>query len=140
MATAYVAVDPQDAENGALTVLNGSHALGRLDHWTKGDQQGADLERVALARERYAELRLNLAPGDVVFFDALLLHTSPGNFSPRRRAALGFAFTRSDNEQFRKEAALISSTPVALDGLAQQCGSALLWSKPKRKSAVNLSA
>ena len=103
MATAYVAVDAQDAQNGALTVLNGSHALGRLDHWTKGDQQGADLERVALARERYAELQLNLAPGDVVFFDALLLHTSPGNFSPRRRAALGFAFTRSDNEQFRKE-------------------------------------
>ena len=67
MATAYVAVDAQDAENGALTVLNGSsYALGRLDHWTKGDQQGADLERVALARERYAELQLNLAPGDAV--------------------------------------------------------------------------
>ena len=82
MATAYVAVDAQDAENGALTVLNGSHALGRLDHWTKGDQQGADLERVALARERYAELQLNLAPGDVVFFDEAVVRLS---FAPLLR-------------------------------------------------------
>ena len=42
-----------------------------------------------------------------------------------------------DDDGQRALLALISSTPVALDGLAQQCGSALLWSKPKRKSAVN---
>ena len=49
MATAYFAIDAQTSENGALTVLNGSHSLGRVDHWTRGDQQGADLERVEIA-------------------------------------------------------------------------------------------
>ena len=96
MATAYVAVDAQDAQNGAQRQPR-ARPPRPLD---EGRPAG---RRLALARERYAELQLNLAPGDVVFFDALLLHTSPGNFSPRRRAALGFAFTRSDNEQFRKE-------------------------------------
>ena len=99
MATAYFAIDRQTAENGALTVLNGSHELGRIDHWTKGDQQGADVQRVMLARARYTEVQLSLAPGDVVFFDSLLLHNSPGNFSPRRRMSFASAFTRSDNEQ-----------------------------------------
>eukprot|EP00316_Scyphosphaera_apsteinii_P002110 CAMPEP_0119331772 /NCGR_PEP_ID=MMETSP1333-20130426/81358_1 /TAXON_ID=418940 /ORGANISM="Scyphosphaera apsteinii, Strain RCC1455" /LENGTH=287 /DNA_ID=CAMNT_0007341451 /DNA_START=200 /DNA_END=1063 /DNA_ORIENTATION=- len=102
LATVYFAIDKQTAENGALAVLNGSHELGRIDHWTKGDQQGADLERVALARARYAELQLELAPGDAVFFDSLLLHTSPGNFSPLRRMAFASAFTVVDNEQFRR--------------------------------------
>ena len=101
MLTAYFAVDAQTQENGALTVLNGSHAVGRIDHWTKGDQQGADLERVKLVKDRFPEISLQLDPGDAVFFDALLMHTSPGNFSPRRRMAFASAFTRADNTQFK---------------------------------------
>jgi|EP01047_Picozoa_sp_COSAG01_P091049 hypothetical protein len=35
MLTCYLAVDAQSAslQNGALKLLRGSHAMGRLDHW-----------------------------------------------------------------------------------------------------------
>mmetsp|Transcript_32379 Transcript_32379/g.64584 ORF Transcript_32379/g.64584 Transcript_32379/m.64584 type:complete len:155 (-) Transcript_32379:120-584(-) len=107
MATAYFAIDEQTAENGALTVLRGSQVLGRIEHWTKGDQQGADLERVEQSIARFKTVTLELQPGDVVFFDALLMHQSPGNFSPRRRMAFASAYTRKDNVQFKQNEAYI---------------------------------
>ena len=35
-----------ELNNGALQLLKGSHALGRIDHWTLGDQQGLWRETV----------------------------------------------------------------------------------------------
>ena len=101
MATAWFAVDPSTRENGCLKVLKGSHTLGRLEHWAKGDQQGADEERVALALERFDEVYCEMEAGDVCFFHALALHSSEGNFSKQRRLAFASAFTRADNVQFK---------------------------------------
>ena len=101
MATCFLAVDHCTTENGCLKVLRGSHKLGRVDHWSRGDQQGADLERVQLATERYEEVQCELAPGDAVFFSALTLHSSQGNHSDKRRLALASCFTLADNVQFR---------------------------------------
>ena len=41
-----IAVDKATQENGCLQVLKGSHKMGRVDHALKGDQAGADMERV----------------------------------------------------------------------------------------------
>jgi hypothetical protein len=68
---------------------------------SKGDQQGADLERVEMARKRYEEVTVDLAPGDAVFFSCLTLHASPGNFSERRRLAFASCFTAATNVQYR---------------------------------------
>ena len=72
-----------------------------MDHWSKGDQQGADLERVALAKEKYEEVSVDLQPGDCVFFSSLVLHSSPGNHSKQRRLALASCYTLETNQQFR---------------------------------------
>jgi len=101
LATAYFAIDNCTKANGCLKMLCGSHELGRLDHWSKGDQQGADLERVELARKRYEEVFCEMSPGDCCFFGGLTLHSSQGNFSDDRRMAFASAYTRADNLQFR---------------------------------------
>jgi len=103
MATCYLAVDPQNEElnNGALQLLRGSHRMGRVDHWSRGDQQGADLERVEQAKAKMDEVTCDLEAGDAVFFSCLTLHASPGNFSDKRRLAFASAWTRSDNVQYK---------------------------------------
>jgi len=125
LSTAYFAIDRQTPQNGAFTVLKGSHALGRIDHGTIGDQQGADLERVELAKARYEELVLELDPGDCVFFDALLLHTSKGNFSPSRRMAFASVFTRADNIQWKKPYIPCWKVDEVSDGLLLEKGVAI---------------
>lgn len=103
MATCYLAVDPQNEElnNGALQLLIGSHRMGRVDHWSKGDQQGADLERVELAKQRFENYTVDLEAGDAVFFSALTLHSSPGNLSETRRLAFASCFSLADNVQYK---------------------------------------
>eukprot|EP00746_Dinoflagellata_sp_MGD_P122915 gnl/MRDRNA2_/MRDRNA2_57676_c0_seq1.p1 gnl/MRDRNA2_/MRDRNA2_57676_c0~~gnl/MRDRNA2_/MRDRNA2_57676_c0_seq1.p1 ORF type:complete len:333 (+),score=65.07 gnl/MRDRNA2_/MRDRNA2_57676_c0_seq1:77-1075(+) len=101
MATAYFAVDPQTLENGCLRLLRGSTQLGRIDHWSVGEQQGADPERIDLARELYEDVPCELNSGDVVFFHSLTIHGSTGNVSDTRRLAFASAFTRVDNIQWR---------------------------------------
>ena len=82
MSTVYVAIDEQTATNGPLKLLKGSHRMGRVDHWSKDEQQGADLERVEMARARFEEVELRLKPGDAVFFDG----------------EMGFALTAPDGQ------------------------------------------
>ena len=41
--------------------------MGRVDHWTKGDQQGADLERVEMAAKRFEEVTVDLDAGGANF-------------------------------------------------------------------------
>lgn len=103
MATAYLAIDPQSEalNNGCLRLLRGSSQMGRVDHWSIGDQQGADLERVAWAKERYEEVCVDLEPGDCVFFSCLAMHASMGNYSTRRRMAMASCYTLESNQQLK---------------------------------------
>eukprot|EP00039_Didymoeca_costata_P025307 m.12905 g.12905 ORF g.12905 m.12905 type:complete len:313 (-) comp4753_c0_seq1:111-1049(-) len=119
MATFFLAIDAQSKalDNGPLMLLKGSNKLGRVDHWTKGDQQGADLERVELARQRYEEHTVDLNPGDAVFFSALTLHASPGNHSPNRRMAFASCFTREDNIQYKDPYIPCFECPVVEDDM-----------------------
>ncbi|MEE2659524.1 MAG: phytanoyl-CoA dioxygenase family protein [Candidatus Latescibacterota bacterium] len=88
MASCMIAVDRAHKGNGCLQVLRGSHRLGRLEHGTYGTQQGADPERVALAREHLELVHCELEPGTALFFHANILHSSGPNTSPDPRWAL----------------------------------------------------
>jgi len=115
MVTVYVAIDPQNGhtlKNGALRLLKGSHHIGRVDHWSKGDQQGADLERVEQARGLCEEITVDLEAGDAIFFHCLTMHSSSGNDSSHRRLALASCYTRADNVQWKD--AYIPCYPVSI--------------------------
>ena len=50
LASCLIAVSRANKANGCLQVLRGSHLMGRIDHGKTGDQTGADMERVNVAR------------------------------------------------------------------------------------------
>ena len=60
MGSCLIAIDPATRANGCLQVLKGSHKIGRIDHGPIGDQTGANLERVAIATERYETVHVEL--------------------------------------------------------------------------------
>jgi len=88
MGSCMIAIDRATKENGCLQVLKGSQAMGRIDHGRTGDQTGADLERVEVARQRFELVHVELEPGDAVFFHANLLHRSDQNRSENARWTL----------------------------------------------------
>jgi precorrin-6B methylase 2 len=102
-----------------LSVIPGSHALGRISHVPLGGGLlGADPQRVAdlvgagspavrpaaQGGGRFALEELALEPGDAVFFHALLLRRFERNSTPTQRAFLLTSFTRWDNPPLRPAA------------------------------------
>ncbi|MCA8997938.1 MAG: phytanoyl-CoA dioxygenase family protein [Planctomycetaceae bacterium] len=102
MASCLIAIDQATPENGCLQVLKGSHRIGRIDHAKTGDQTGADLERVDVAKQRYELVHVELAPGDAVFFHANLLHRSDRNSSDRPRWALICCYNTKSNDPYKE--------------------------------------
>ena len=101
MASAMIAVDPAKLNNGCLEVLKGSHHLGRLDHSLAGDQSGADPERVQIAMEYFERVKVELDPGDTLFFHCNLLHCSGQNHSPDPRWAMICCYNAARNNPFK---------------------------------------
>ena len=112
LTSAFIAVDPATRENGCLQVLKGSHNLGRIDHVLTGDQAGADLERVAEAQKRLETVYVEMAPGDVLFFHANLLHRSDQNKSDNPRWSMICCFNAARNDPY-KEAHHPRYTPLS---------------------------
>ncbi|MDB5079680.1 MAG: hypothetical protein JWP00_1604 [Chloroflexi bacterium] len=103
MMSAFVALDPCREENGCLRVLRGSHKLGRLTHGAVGDQTGADLERLNQIAPYFEEVKCEMEPGTVLFFDSNLLHTSAPNDSDYPRRSFIICYNALSNPQFRKK-------------------------------------
>jgi ectoine hydroxylase-related dioxygenase (phytanoyl-CoA dioxygenase family) len=82
-----LALDAATRDNGCLKVLVGSHRLERIEHGRRGNQSGADPERVAAIEERHTVHYVEAAPGSVLFFHCNLLHASEPNLSDRPRRA-----------------------------------------------------
>ena len=61
--------------NSCLQVLKGSHKMGRINHNLSGEQAGADLERLKLAKEKFQLVYVEMEPGDALFFHCNLLHS-----------------------------------------------------------------
>jgi ectoine hydroxylase len=112
LTSAFIAVDPATRENGCLQVLKGSHHLGRIDHVLTGDQAGADLERVAEAQKRLETVYVEMAPGDVLFFHANLLHRSDQNKSDNPRWSMICCYNAARNDPY-KEAHHPRYTPLS---------------------------
>ena len=112
LTSASIAVDPATRENGCLQVLKGSHQLGRIDHVLTGDQAGADLERVAEAQKRLETVYVEMAPGDVLFFHANLLHRSDQNKSDKPRWSMICCYNAARNDPY-KEAHHPRYTPLS---------------------------
>ena len=98
MASCLLALDPCTQENGCLQVLKGSHLAGRIDHVQSGKQVSADPKRIAFLEEKLETVPCVMEPGDVVFFDANMLHTSARNESPSRRWVLISCYNARSND------------------------------------------
>jgi len=89
-----------DDGNGLHQLLKGSHKLDRIDHIAVGDQQGADPERVELARKQFDEVYFVAEP-EVRSFCVIAFAFDRGNFSNERRLVFASCFTREDNVQWK---------------------------------------
>ncbi len=101
LTSAFIAVDRATKDNGCLQVLKGSHHAGRVEHVLTGDQAGADLERVNELAKRLELVHVEMEPGDVIFFDANLLHRSDQNHSENPRWSMICCYNAARNDPYK---------------------------------------
>lgn len=106
-----IAVDKATKENGCLQVLRGSQTMGRVDHSLTGEQAGADMERVNVAKEKFPLVHCEMDPGDAMFFDCNILHRSDQNRSDHSRWSLICCYNAARNDPY-KEGQHASYTPL----------------------------
>ncbi len=83
-----IAIDPQNAENGGLTVYPGSHRQGPLDFPERGtilESPLLDRDLVAVGLDPAKAVTLSLEPGDLVVWTLLTVHGSGPNRSSADR-------------------------------------------------------
>ena len=97
MTTVSIALDRQDASNGCLRVIPGSHRAGDIPHPSIGAGRGADPDRVAELIDVHGMVDLELEPGDLVVFHCRTLHGSGPNHSDRHRAILHCSYNALTN-------------------------------------------
>jgi len=97
MGSVFLPVDKCTKENSCLQVLAGSHKMGRIEHHLIGQQSGADLQRVDMAKNMCEHVYVEMEPGDGLFFHCNLLHTSDQNKSDMRRWVLITSFNQARN-------------------------------------------
>lgn len=102
MASCMFAVDRATRENGCLQVLRGSHRMGRVDHIQRGDQTGADMERVNVALQRMELVHVEMAPGSAVLFHGNTLHRSDQNVSENPRWAFICCYNARSNNPYKE--------------------------------------
>jgi len=112
MASVAVAVDAATRENGCMQVLKGSHHMGRVEHVLRGEQTGADPERVEEAQKRMELIYCEMEPGDALFFHSNLLHRSDQNKSEKARWSLICCYNAARNDPY-KTAQHPNYTPLA---------------------------
>ena len=113
MASVFIALDASKKHNGCLQVLRGSHELGRIEHGVNAEQIGADMSRVAAARQQLELVYVEMDPGDALFFHCNLLHASGPNKSDQTRNILLCCYNRADNVPFLDEPTN-ATTPIEI--------------------------
>lgn len=95
LVNAWLALDTESPENGALRVVPGSHRLDlpleRMDDalFLRDDPSNQDLLANAVS--------VNLSPGDVLLFHSHLLHAAGNNRSDAVKHSLVFTYRAADN-------------------------------------------
>lgn len=102
MSSVMIAVDSATRKNGCMQVLKGSHLMGRIDHILRGEQAGANLERVEEAEKCLERVYCEMNPGDALFFHCNLLHRSDQNNSDHARWALICCYNAARNNPYRE--------------------------------------
>ncbi len=109
--TTWIALDPVDADNGAMEFIRGSHAWGKkfrpfltdqagefVEYICKDDPQYCDMPNFEAERDRYDIVNWDLEPGDLLAFDGFMVHSAMGNRTATRRRrgyAVRFALDRA---------------------------------------------
>jgi ectoine hydroxylase len=102
MASCMFAVDRATKENGCLQVIRGSHRMGRIDHVKRGDQTGAEMERVEAALGRLELVHVEMEPGSAVLFHGNTLHRSDQNLSDHPRWAFICCYNTKSNNPWKE--------------------------------------
>ncbi|APZ90717.1 phytanoyl-CoA dioxygenase family protein [Fuerstiella marisgermanici] len=102
MASCMIAVDQATKENGCLQVIRGSHKMGRVDHVKRGDQTGADQERIDAALQQLELVNVELPPGSAVVFHGNTLHRSDQNNSENPRWAFICCYNTKHNNPWKE--------------------------------------
>lgn len=116
MLSAFVSLDRATRENGCLSVLRGSHKIGRLNHVQIGSQFGVEKDRIALIEPLFERVYCEMAPGSILFFDSNLLHASGANQSDHHRRSFITAFTALHNPQIKGQLCADEVCPVGQPG------------------------
>ncbi len=83
----WIALDPATVENGCMHLQPLGHHRGPQIHFKRRDWQICDTEIMGKP-----SVAVPLRPGGALFFDGLLPHGTPTNYSPHRRKALQFHY------------------------------------------------
>jgi hypothetical protein len=102
LCSVMIAVDKATKENGCLQVIRGSQKMGRVNHTLKGDQAGADMERVKEVSKIREKEYCEMDPGDALFFHCNLLHSSAPNKSENPRWAMICAYNKATNNPYKE--------------------------------------
>jgi non-haem Fe2+, alpha-ketoglutarate-dependent halogenase len=95
--TVWLAFDDSNAENGAMTVVPGSHKAGLLKHIRVRETDSVLM--LECERGQFAEntaVPVPLKAGEVSIHDDKLVHGSPANPSDTRRAGLTIRYSRTN--------------------------------------------
>ena len=95
--TVWLAFDDSTTENGAMTVIPGSHKAGLLKHVRVSDT--GSVLMLECERGQFREdiaVPATLQAGQVSMHDDKLVHGSPGNPSSLRRAGLTIRYSRTN--------------------------------------------
>jgi ectoine hydroxylase len=103
MLTCMIAVDRATEANGCVTLIRGSHLLGRINHGRIGEASGCDPVRLDLVRKRLPSVSVEMEPGDACFFHANTLHASGANTSDLPRTILHCSYNTIENSPFIEE-------------------------------------
>ena len=87
----WIALDETTPENGCMFVRPGWH--DPVVHFQRRDWQICDADALSLPIKPVA---LPMQPGDILFFDSLLPHGTPTNYSNQRRRAAQFHYASAN--------------------------------------------
>ena len=108
----YVALEKQDIENGCIKVFPGSHKMGIMQHEDAVNELFSHKRRVPYDMlnqlyEKYGIYNCELNPGDILFFNHLIVHGSSSNASHKSRKAIVLQarsnLKKKDMDIFNKE-------------------------------------
>jgi ectoine hydroxylase len=102
LTSVFIAIDPATVENGCMQVIPYSQSLGRIEHVLKGEQAGADIERVNEILKRFPLVHVEMEPGDALFFHSNLLHRSDQNKSENPRWSMICCYNARSNDPYKE--------------------------------------